>query len=75
MAVTREDFEILDERYVQVSDCKDIQSETDKKFANDDKRIDMIVHDFNAIKWLVGIVATATVGQLVVMIFGKLGGV
>lgn len=72
MAITREDFKILDERYVQVSDCKDIQSETNKKFANDDKRIDIIVHDFNAIKWLVGVVATATVGQLVVMIFSRL---
>lgn len=74
MAVTREDFEILDERYVQISDCKDTQSETDKKFANDDKRIDIIIHDFTAIKWLVGVVASATVGQLVVMILGKLAG-
>ena len=35
---------ILDDRYVQITDCDTTQSEMNKKFANDDKRIDRIMY-------------------------------
>lgn len=47
MPLTREDFtEIkneLDDRYVLKSECTDKQESVNKKFANDDKRIDLIL--------------------------------
>lgn len=59
---------IMDERYVRKSSCNDIQEKNNRKFANDDKRIEIIVHDFNTIKWLVATVAASGIGALVVNI-------
>ena len=59
----------LDERYVQQKDCNDIQSRNNSQFANDDKRIEIIVHDFCIIKKLMWAVATASIGSLVVAFF------
>ena len=48
MAISHEDMQeikkILDDRYVQITDCDTTQSEMNKKFANDDKRIDRIMY-------------------------------
>ena len=48
MAISHEDMQeikkILDDRYVQITDCATTQSEMNKKFANDDKRIDRIMY-------------------------------
>ena len=47
MAITHEDMQeikkILDDRYVQIVDCDSKQNDINKKFANDDKRIDRIL--------------------------------
>lgn len=46
MALTHEDMQeikkILDDRYVQIVDCDNKQTDINKKFANDDKRLDRI---------------------------------
>ena len=46
MAITHEDMQeikkILDDRYVQIVDCDSKQNDINKKFANDDKRLDRI---------------------------------
>lgn len=46
MAITHEDMQeikkILDDRYVQIVDCDNKQTDINKKFANDDKRLDRI---------------------------------
>ena len=48
MEITHEDMQeikkILDDRYVQITDCDTTQSEMNKKFATDDKRIDRIMY-------------------------------
>ena len=48
MALTHEDFQEikreLDDRYVKIEDCNEKQETVNKKFANDDKRIDLILH-------------------------------
>lgn len=48
MPLTHEDMQeikkILDDRYVQIVDCDTTQNEMNKKFANDDKRIDRIMY-------------------------------
>lgn len=47
MAITHEDIQelkkVLDDRYVLQSDCNEIQEGVNKRFANDDKRIDLIL--------------------------------
>ena len=73
MPLTREDFtEIkneLDDRYVLQSECNEKQDAVNKKFSNDDKRIDIISHDFATIKKLMWAVASASIGSLVVAFF------
>lgn len=67
--ITREDLieleSILDDRYVLKSDCDSTQKEFTNKLANDDKRIDIIVHDFKIIKWLLTVLAGASGGSLI----------
>lgn len=59
----------FDERYVQISDCNDIQASVNGKFSNDDKRIEIISHDFGTMKKLLWAVASASIGSLVVAFF------
>lgn len=58
-----------DERYVMASECNDRQEKVNKRFANDDKRIEIISHDFGVIKKLMWAVASASIGSLVVAFF------
>lgn len=62
-------FEQADERYVRIEDCTEKQESVNKKFANDDKRIEIISHDFAVIKKLMWAVASASIGSLVVAFF------
>lgn len=55
----------LDERYVQQVDCDDIQRETNKKFANDDKRIDLLSHRMNVWNKLLWTIASTSIGALI----------
>lgn len=73
MAITHEDVtelkQVFDDRYVLQSDCESTQRDISKKFAKDDKRIEIISHDFGVIKKLMWAVATASIGSLVVAFF------
>lgn len=73
MAITKEDIieleSILDDRYVLQSECNEKQESVNKKFAQDDKRIEIISHDFAVIKKLMWAVATGCVGSLIAAIF------
>ena len=60
---------VFDDRYVLQSDCNDKQERVNKRFSNDDKRIELISHDFAIIKKLMWAVATASIGSLVVAFF------
>lgn len=68
-SIKEEILEITDERYVHVDDCNEKQSAVSQKFAKDDKRIEIISHDFGVIKKLMWAVATASIGSLVVAFF------
>lgn len=73
MALDLEDIRILeetfDDRYVLQSDCNERQEKVNNKFSNDDKRIEIISHDFAVIKKLMWAVASASIGSLVVAFF------
>ena len=60
---------VFDDRYVMQSDCNEKQERANKRFSNDDKRIEIIAHDFKTIKWLISTVAASSISALVVSIF------
>ena len=85
MALTHEDFQeirrVLDDRYVKIEDCNEKQETVNKKFANDDKRIDLILHKQeignNAIKknnWLTTTILGIIVAGVIGYIFLNFGG-
>lgn len=41
---------LFDERYVLQSDCNEVQAKVEKKFANDDKRIDLMAYDIKQMR-------------------------
>lgn len=51
--------------FVLSDDCDEIQRETNKKFANDDKRIDKLMDRMNIWNKLLWTIATTSVGALV----------
>lgn len=68
------DKEWIEARYVKKEDCNDNMSEVDKKFANDDTRIQLFQQKMNMWNNLFWAIAVATVGQLVASIAGLFGG-
>lgn len=78
MSLDKEDIielqSILDDRYVLQRDCDETQKSVSSKFANDDKRLELIVKDVSLFKKLAWLLVTATTGQLVVMLFDLVKG-
>ena len=62
-------FAEADNRYVAIEVCNDKQEKVNSRFANDDKRIDIIAHDFSIIKKLMWAMTSATIGSLVAAVF------
>lgn len=60
--------DVFDDRYVLKDDCVERQETVNKKFANDDKRIELLIQKWSTLEKLVGIIATATVGTLITTI-------
>lgn len=57
---------VFDDRYVLQSDCNDTQERVNKKFANDDKRIDKLIDMMAIWNKLLWAIASASIGALVV---------
>ncbi len=72
--ITHEDITelkaVFDDRYVMQSECNEKQERVNKRFSNDDKRIEIIAHDFKVIKWLVVTVAASSISALVIEFLG-----
>jgi hypothetical protein len=68
-----EDFELLakhfDERYVMKSDCNERQESVNKRFANDDKRIEKLIDRLNLWDKLLWAIAASSIGALVISFF------
>lgn len=84
MSITNEDIQeikrILDDRYVRIASCDNRQTEINKKFANDDKRIDRIMllqedanSKLNKNNWLTTAILTVIIGLVVTMILKSIG--
>lgn len=69
MAITHEDIQelksVFDDRYVLQTTCDETQEKMNKKFANDDKRIELLSHRMNVWNKLLWTIATTSVGAFV----------
>lgn len=74
MSVTHEDIQelknVFDDRYVLQSDCNDKQESVNKKLANDDKRIDILLDKFGTVGKLLWVIASSVIGALVLELLG-----
>ena len=58
----------LDDIYVMQRDCDNKRDEINKMLSNEDKRIDILAHDFTIVKKLAWIIATSVIGILITSI-------
>ena len=74
MPITHEDIQelkkVFDDRYVMQSDCDATQTAINKKFANDDKRIELLVHQQTINNWLTGAIASGIIALLIKVYIG-----
>ena len=71
---------VLDDRYVQISDCDNKQTVINSKLANDDKRIDRILllqenttKSLQKNNWLTTAILSVIIGIVVTMILKSIG--
>lgn len=85
MAITHEDIQelkkVLDDRYVLQSDCEATQQNINNKFANNDKRIDLILlrqeignKDIKKNNWLTTTILALLISGVIGYIFLNFGG-
>ena len=69
MAISMEDMQTirneLDDRYVMQADCNDRQEAVNRKFANDDKRIEQNERFNESLKKFMWIAVTALDGEVI----------
>lgn len=72
--ITHEDIQelkkVFDDRYVLQSDCDEKQATVNKKFANDDKRIELLVKQQVINNWLTGAIASGIIALLIKVYLG-----
>lgn len=66
----REIFAEADEKYVAVDVCNEKQADVNKKFANDDKRIDLLISQQKVNNWLTGAIAGGIVALVIKVFLG-----
>lgn len=74
MALMHEDIQelkkVFDDRYVLQSDCDATQQKINNKFANDDKRIELLVRQQTINNWLTGAIASGIIALLIKVFIG-----
>lgn len=78
MALTHEEItaikkEVLAECkniFVQIDNCNDKQARVNSKFANDDKRIELLIHQQTINNWLTGAIASGIIALLIKVFIG-----
>ena len=74
MNITHEDItelkKVFDDRYVLQSDCDTTQQKINSKFANDDKRIELLVRQQTINNWLTGAIASGIIALLIKVFLG-----
>lgn len=74
MPITHEDIQelkkVFDDRYVQISDCDNVQQSFNKKFSNDDKRIELLINQQKINNWLTLAIASGIVALVIKVFLG-----
>ena len=74
MAIAKEDFNDLteryDARYAKKDDLVELREDIQDKLANDDKRIALLVHKMDFNNWLTAAIAIAMVSLVLKVFFG-----
>ena len=74
MPINHEDIQelkkVFDDRYVLQSDCDTVQQKINSKFANDDKRIELLVRQQTINTWLTGAIASGIIALLIKVFIG-----
>ena len=74
MPVNHEDIQelkkVFDDRYVLQTDCDTTQQKINNKFANDDKRIELLIHQQTINNWLTGAIASGIIALLIKVFLG-----
>ena len=69
MAITHEDIKelqsVFDDRYVLQSDCDAVQTEMNKRFSRDDKKLAVLDLKMTACVWLMGIIASGLIALVI----------
>ncbi len=65
-AIKKEILDEADKRYVKIESCTEKQEAVNKKFANDDKRIDKLIDRMEIWNKLFWVIASSSIGALVV---------
>lgn len=65
-SLKKEFFAEADERYVKIESCSEKQDSVNKRFANDDKRIDKLIDRMSLWNKLLWAIASSSIGALVV---------
>ena len=61
--------DILSNKYVNQKECEKKHKDIEKKLTEDDKRITLILHDFDIIKKLMWAIATSSISAAIISIF------
>lgn len=69
MALDEQDWRMLRMEFMQKDECNERQAKVDSRFANDDKRIELLASKFRVWDKLFWVIATASIGSLVTAIF------
>ena len=74
MAIKHEDLQVikkeLDDRYVLQSDCNEIQEGVNRKFANDDKQIALLINQQKINNWLTTAIAGGIIALVIKVFIG-----
>lgn len=72
--ITHEDItelkKVFDDRYVLQTDCDNTQRQINSKFADDDKRIELLIHQQTINNWLTGAIASGIIALLIKVFIG-----
>ena len=69
MALDEQDWRMLRMEFMQKDECNERQTKIDSRFANDDKRIELLASKFRVWDKLFWVIATSSIGSLVTAIF------
>ncbi len=74
MAISHEDItelkKVFDDRYVLQSDCDAVQTEMNKRFSRDDKKLAVLDLKMTACLWLMGIIASGLIALVIRVYMG-----